>query len=101
MKGENVYPTEVENVILELPFVDEVAVYGIYDEMNEEKVKARIVIKKNAIATKEAVIEHCKKNLANFKIPTEISFVNSLAKSPSGKLLKRLMREEDMVAMTA
>ena len=97
VKGENVYPSEVENVILELPIVEEVAVYGIIDELQEEIVKARIVLKSGGNIQEELIMEHCKKNLANFKVPQYISFVESLPKSPSGKLLKRVMREEDLL----
>ena len=97
VKGENVYPSEVENVILALPYVEEVAVYGIIDEMQEEIVKARIVLKPNVGIQEELITQHCRKNLANFKVPQQFSFVESLPKSPSGKLLKRVMRDEDMV----
>ncbi len=97
VKGENVYPSEVENVILELPVVEEVAVYGIIDEMQEEYIKARIVLKSGENMHVELIMEHCKKNLANFKVPQYFSFAESLPKSPSGKLLKRVMREEDIV----
>ena len=98
VKGENVYPSEVENIILELPYIEEVAVYGIIDEMQEEIVKARIVLKPGENIHEELIIEYCKKNLANFKVPQNISFVESLPKSASGKLLKRVMREEDIVS---
>lgn len=96
VKGENVYPSEVENIILELPYVEEVAVYGIPDSLSEEKVRARIILKKDVSVNEEDIINHCKKNLAPFKVPSAILFVSTLAKSPSGKVLKRLMREEDV-----
>jgi long-chain acyl-CoA synthetase len=95
VKGENVYPTEVENVLLSIPAINEVAVYGIPDKVSDEKVCARIVLNKNAQITAETIIEYCKQNLAPFKVPTIIKFVEALPKSPSGKILKRLMREED------
>ncbi len=95
VKGENVYPSEVENVIMQLEYIEEVAVYGIIGEFRDELVKARIVLKQKHQTTAEAITDHCKKYLANFKIPQTIIFVESLPKSPSGKLLKRLMREED------
>ncbi|MBK7109358.1 MAG: class I adenylate-forming enzyme family protein [Chitinophagales bacterium] len=97
VKGENVYPSEVENVILELPIIEEVAVYGIMDDHHEEVVKARIVLKADVNNQEEFILQHCKKNLANFKVPQHISFVESLQKSPSGKILKKLMREEDLL----
>lgn len=97
VKGENVYPSEVENVILELPIVEEVAVYGIIDDHHEEVVKARIVLKANGDNQEEIILQHCKNNLANFKVPQHISFVESLPKSASGKILKKLMREEDLM----
>lgn len=99
VKGENVYPSEVENVILELPIVEEVAVYGIIDDHHEEIVKARIVLKAGVNNQEENILQHCKKNLANFKVPQHISFVESLQKSPSGKILKKLMREEDLMKL--
>ena len=98
VKGENVYPSEVENIILELPYVDEVAVYGIPDTLSEEKVRARIVLKKDVTANEEDILQHCKKNLAPFKVPSVVRFVSSIPKSPSGKVLKRLLREEDMAS---
>ncbi len=99
VKGENVYPSEVENVILSLPFIQEVAVYGIIDELQEEIVNARIVLKPNVQIQEELITQHCKKNLANFKVPQYIRFVESIPKSPSGKLLKRVMRDEDMLKL--
>lgn len=99
VKGENVYPSEVENVILELPFVDEVAVYGVANAMSEESVRARIVLKKNCFAEPQHIIEHCKTQLAPFKVPYIIEFGESLPKSPSGKILKRVLRDESIAQL--
>ncbi|MFI5172807.1 MAG: class I adenylate-forming enzyme family protein [Chitinophagales bacterium] len=95
VRGENVYPSEVENVIMELPFVEEVAVYGVVTEMHEEMVKARIVLKTPMPGYLETIIEYCKKNLANYKLPQQIDIVDTIPKSAAGKHLKRIMREED------
>ncbi len=99
VKGENVYPSEVENVILELPYVDEVAVYGVANAMSEESVRARIVLKKGYAAEPKQIIEHCKTQLAPFKVPYIIEFGESLPKSPSGKILKRVLRDESMAQL--
>lgn len=94
VKGENVYPSEVENCILELPYVDEVAVYGVSNAISEESVRARIVLKNGSHAEASDIIEHCKKYLAPFKVPVAIEFSDTLPKSPSGKILKRVLRNE-------
>lgn len=97
IKGENVYPSEVENVILMMPEVEDVAVYGVPDNLSEETVCAKIIIKKSNQLTVDEVSTFCKQYLAPFKVPTQIYFVPQLPKSASGKLLKRLLREEDLL----
>jgi long-chain acyl-CoA synthetase len=91
--GENVYPREVEEILYKHPAVQEVAVIGLSDPYWVEKVHAVIVLKKGVKADEEGVIEFCKKNLASYKAPKSVEFVDSLPKNPQGKILKRKIRD--------
>jgi len=92
--GENVYPREVEEVLYRHPAVLETAVIGIPDEYWVEKVHAVIATKKGASATAEELIAFCKKNMAGYKAPKSVEFVDTLPKNPAGKILKRQLREK-------
>ncbi|MBL7546198.1 MAG: long-chain fatty acid--CoA ligase [Bdellovibrionaceae bacterium] len=92
--GENVYPTELEQVMRHLPGVREVAVIGVPDSKWGEVGKAFIVKESSSLElTPEAINEHCSKNLAKFKIPKYFVFVDDLPKGESGKILKRKLLE--------
>jgi long-chain acyl-CoA synthetase len=92
--GENVYSGEVEAVIYNHPAVREVAVFGIPDPKWGELVAACVVLKSRMQLTVEALIDHCRQNLANYKVPRHIEFSDTdLPKNGSGKILKRLLRE--------
>lgn len=88
VSGFNVYPSEIEAVILTLEGVEEVAVVGVTSETPEEKIKAFIVRKKTHL-DKQTILTHCRQNLVAYKIPQSVVFVDSLPKSPVGKILKR------------
>lgn len=90
--GENVYPTEVEQVIRQIPGVHEVAVIGVADEKWGEVGRAFIVADDSVDTTK--VLAHCQKNLAKFKIPKHFDFVGDLPKGDSGKILKKALRNQ-------
>ncbi len=91
--GENVASREVEEMIYRLPEVSEVAVVGVPHERWVEAVIAVIVAKPNTTLTPEMVLAHCNQHLAGFKTPKGIVFVDTLPKNPSGKLLKRELRQ--------
>ncbi|MFC1933094.1 class I adenylate-forming enzyme family protein [Chloroflexota bacterium] len=91
--GENVYPREVEEVLYRHPAIQEVAVIGVPDPYWMEKVHAVVVLKKGASVIMEELITFCKKNLASYKAAKSMEFVDSLPKNPSGKILKRELRE--------
>jgi long-chain acyl-CoA synthetase len=93
VSGFNVYPGEVEDVLFAHPAVMEAAVIGVPDEYRGEKVKAFVVLKSGVEVTQENLLEHCKANLAKFKIPSIIEVVESLPKSNVGKVLRRSLRE--------
>ncbi len=92
--GENVYSGEVEAIISEHPAVREVAVFGIPDPQWGELVMTSVVLKPGQALSADELIAHCRRSLANFKIPRRIEFSESdLPKSGSGKILKRILRE--------
>ncbi|HUN91375.1 MAG TPA: acyl-CoA synthetase [Burkholderiaceae bacterium] len=90
--GENVASREVEEVVYRLPQVAEVAVVGLPDPYWIEAVTAIVVVKAGAGLTEDDVIAHCRAQMAHFKAPKRVIFVDSLPKNPSGKLLKRELR---------
>jgi len=92
--GANIYPAEVEKVLYSHPAILEAAVIGVPDEKWGESVKAIVVLKSGMKLTEEEIIEFCKQNLASYKKPKSVDFVDSLPKSPSGKILKTELREK-------
>ncbi len=93
--GMNVYPREVEEVLHQHPKVVEVAVVGKASRVREEVVKAYIVVEKGQELTKAEVVEFCRDKLSKFKIPRQVEFVEELPKSALGKVLKRVLTEEE------
>jgi len=92
--GENVYSGEVEAVIYEHPAVREAAVFGIPDPQWGELVMACVVLKPEKALSVDDLITHCRRSLANYKIPRRVEFSETeLPKSGSGKILKRILRE--------
>ncbi|MGE4133815.1 MAG: long-chain fatty acid--CoA ligase [Bdellovibrionales bacterium] len=91
--GENVYPAEVEQVIHKLSGVREVAVVGVPDEKWGEVGRAFLSLEPGLYLTEYDVLQHCQANLAKFKIPQKIVFLEALPKSDSGKILKRQLQE--------
>ncbi|MGY4501691.1 fatty-acyl-CoA synthase [Bradyrhizobium sp. GM24.11] len=91
--GENVASREVEEVIYKIPAVSEVAVVGLPDPLWIEAVTAIVVVKTGEALDEDAVVKHCAGSMAHFKVPKRIVFVDSLPKNPSGKLLKRELRQ--------
>jgi long-chain acyl-CoA synthetase len=92
--GLKVYPAEVENVIFQHPAVAEVAVYGVPEPVLGERIAASVVLKSDHSIAAEEMIALCRRHLSDFKVPSVIEFVASLPKNPTGKILKRVLREE-------
>jgi len=92
--GENIYPTEVENVIYAHPSVREVAIVGVPDEFWGESVKAVVLLKDGMSATQEEIVEFTKGKLAGYKRPRSVDFVKELPMTPTGKILRRLVKEK-------
>jgi long-chain acyl-CoA synthetase len=94
VSGFKVWPAEVEQVLYRHPAIREVAVYGVNDPVKGEAVKAAIVLKQGATATSEGIIAYCREQLAVYKAPGTVDFVTEFPKSATGKILKRVLREE-------
>lgn len=94
--GFNIYPQEVEDVLYDHSAVKEVAVVGIPDEYSGERVKAFVVFKEGVQASKEELIEHCYEHLTRYKVPKEIEIREALPRNTVGKLLKRILVEEEI-----
>ena len=92
--GENVFPREVEEILYRHPDVHEAAIIGIPDPYWVEKVHAVVTLKEGASCTAEDLIAFCKKNLAGYKSPKSVEFMDALPKNASGKILKRELREK-------
>jgi len=92
--GENISPEELEAAIRTHPKVEDVAVIGVPDETWGEEPRAVVIVKKGETATEEEIMEHCRANLASFKRPRSVVFVDSLPRNPMGKLIKREIREK-------
>lgn len=91
--GENIASSEVERVLYQLPQVEEAAVIGLPDERWGERVVAVVVPREGAPLTLEAVQAHCRGKLGGFKIPKQLIVVDALPRNPSGKVLKRVLRD--------
>ncbi|MBW7849798.1 MAG: AMP-binding protein [Rhodospirillales bacterium] len=92
--GENIASSEVERVIYALPQVSEAAVVGVPDERWGERPVAVVVLKPGTRLTADELVEHCGKHLARFKVPRTLVLRDALPRNPSGKVLKRVIRQE-------
>jgi fatty-acyl-CoA synthase len=90
--GENVFPREVEDLLAEHPAVDDVAVIGVPDAQFGERLRAFVVRRDGAALTEEQVREHVRENLARFKVPRDVVFLDVLPRNATGKVLKRELR---------
>ncbi len=90
--GLNVYPSEVETVLVNHPKVQEAAVVGIPDSRRGQILRANVVLKHGETATHREILSFCKERLASFKMPRQLEFKDSLPKSRTGKVAKRQLR---------
>lgn len=94
MSGWNIYPAEVENVLLHHPKIADVAVFAKYDERRGEIPAAAVVLKQGEKATEEEIIAFARERLADYKVPRAIVFVDSIPRMGGWKTLRRVLREK-------
>lgn len=94
VSGFKVWPAEVEQYLYKIPGVQEAAVYGIPAPDQGEQVAVAVVPAEGSRLKAEDVLAYCRDNIASYKIPAQIDLVSELPKSPSGKILKRILREQ-------
>ena len=94
--GENIYPAEVEAALYKHDSILEVAIVGVPDPQWGESVKAYIVLKKGKNLSEHEVIQHCLQHLASYKKPKFVEFLDELPRNPSGKILKRVLRDKEV-----
>ncbi len=91
--GENIYPREIDEVLYQHPLIEAAATIGIPDEKYGEEVKSFVVLKPGANLTADEVIAYCHSHLADFKCPKYVAFIDEIPKGPTGKLLRKALRE--------
>ncbi|MBA3472446.1 MAG: AMP-binding protein [Rubrobacter sp.] len=91
--GENIYPREIEEFLYTLEGVSDVQVYGVPDEKYGEQVAAAVIRKKDSSLTEEDVREFCRENIASYKVPEYVDFVEEYPMTASGKIQKYKLRE--------
>ena len=94
--GENVFPREVEEVLLRYPKIRDVCVVGVPLGLRGELIKAYVVLKEGQTATQAEILGHCRKELARFKVPKRVEFRKDLPKTMIGKVLRRVLVEEEL-----
>jgi long-chain acyl-CoA synthetase len=93
--GFNVYPRDVEDILFQHPKVGLAAVVGVPDDKSGETVKAYVQLKPGETAAEEEILEFCKENMAGYKRPKAVEFRDELPVSNVGKVLRRVLRDED------
>jgi fatty-acyl-CoA synthase len=91
--GENVFPAEVEDLLAAHEDIVEVAVFGIDDEQFGQRLKAVVVLRDGAALTEDEIKKHVKANLAGYKVPRDIEFMDELPRTSTGKVLKRELKD--------
>ena len=94
--GYNIYPVELDNVLFDHPKILEACTVGVPDEYRGETIKAFIVVKEGETLTEEEVTAYCKENLAAYKVPKLIEFIDELPKTAVGKILRRELRDMEI-----
>ncbi len=94
--GFNIYPVEIDNVLLEHPKILEACAVGVPDSYRGETVKAFVVVKEGEALSEEEVISFCKERLAAYKVPKQVEFLEALPKTVIGKILRRELRQREV-----
>ena len=92
--GENLFPNEVEELLITHETIGEAAVIGVDDEEFGKRLAAYVVLKPGSTLSEDEVKDFVKQNLARYKVPRDVAFVDELPRTPTGKVLKRTLREQ-------
>ncbi|MGM0452163.1 MAG: long-chain-fatty-acid--CoA ligase [Thermodesulfobacteriota bacterium] len=92
--GENIYPAEIEDLLLSHPQIADAGVIGTADEKWGEVIKAIVVVNQGESLTEEALIQWCQGKIGKFKIPRSVVFADEIPRTPTGKILKRVLRDQ-------
>lgn len=93
VKGKNIYPSDIEQMLYTHPKVAEAAVVGIPDELRGEVIRAVISLKKGETATEQEIKQFCLENLASFKVPRQVIFMDALPKTDDGRIKKEALKD--------
>ena len=93
-EGFNVYPNEIDEVVLHHPKVSDAAAIGVPDHLRGEKVILYLVVKEGEDLQQDEILGYCREHLAKYKIPRKVEFRKELPKTSVGKILRRMLREE-------
>jgi len=91
--GFSIYPVEIERLLLSHPSIAEVAVIGVPDQVHGEEIKACIVLREGAELTLAELADYCRERMARYKCPRYVQFYKQLPKNPSGRILKKKLRQ--------
>jgi long-chain acyl-CoA synthetase len=94
--GFNIYPKDIDQILAEHPKVAEAIAVGIPDRYRGETVKAVVVLRPGQSASEEEILDFCRKNLAKYKVPTQVEFRQALPESSSRKILRRILLQEEI-----
>jgi long-chain acyl-CoA synthetase len=94
--GFNIYPREIDEVLYQHPKVSEAVAVGVPDEYRGETVKAFVVLKPGQTATEKEIIDFCREKMTAYKIPKMVEFRSEIPKSAVGKILRKILRDEEM-----
>ncbi|KVX93467.1 long-chain fatty acid--CoA ligase [Burkholderia ubonensis] len=100
VSGFNVYPNEIEEVLVMHPGISEAAAIGIPDEVQGERIKV-FVVRRDPALTADDVLAHCRKNLTGYKMPKLVEFRDALPQTNVGKILRRALRDEELAKLKA
>ncbi len=95
-EGFNVYPNEIDELVLHHPKVAEAAAVGVPDRLRGERVVLYVVPEEGQTVQQDEIIAYCRERLAKYKVPRKVEFIKALPKTPVGKVLRRVLREEAM-----
>jgi fatty-acyl-CoA synthase len=99
--GENLFPGEVEELLITHDAIDEAGVIGVPDDEFGQRLAAYVVVRSGVELSEEDVREFVKRNLARFKVPRDVFFIDELPRTPTGKVLKRELRERHAAGIHA